>query len=216
MQVKPSTSSLPLPGKTEFFLIRHGQTEYNRKDRACGRLDPDLNAVGIRQAQSAAAKLVPYGDKIGLIVHSSQKRSIQTAKIIAQALFVPMQKDPRLCEQDLGDLEGAHWPDVLKVLQTGAAPAGGESRETFTRRVWQAICAWAPAIEQPRRVLFVAHGGTFFASGFRWGLVCQAVDNAVPHYVHMDDSREAPFQIWKISPDICTSVLSTYKPVEIA
>jgi hypothetical protein len=118
--------------------------------------------------------------------------------------------DPRIREQDLGELEGAPWPVVFHYLQSGQAPKHGESRIEFTERVWPAVVAWANSVVSPKRVLFVGHGGTFFACGYRFGFICQSVANAVPHYISTVPGSVMPFRPWALCPNYSTSVLSSY------
>ena len=45
----------------ELILVRHGETEWNHLRRIQGQIDVPLNAIGLRQAQAAAARLAPRG-----------------------------------------------------------------------------------------------------------------------------------------------------------
>ena len=42
---------------TKLILIRHGQTDWNVKERFRGRIDVSLNATGIRQASLTARRI---------------------------------------------------------------------------------------------------------------------------------------------------------------
>jgi broad specificity phosphatase PhoE len=79
---------------------------------------------------------------------SGQTRSIQTADIVAEALNLRVQVDPRLSEMDQGEWQGMTFPDIearygslygrfienpLKVT-----PPGGESTQGLARRVSRA------------------------------------------------------------------------------
>ena len=46
---------------TRFFLIRHGQTGWNREARFRGRVDIELDEAGMRQAEAVADRLAQCG-----------------------------------------------------------------------------------------------------------------------------------------------------------
>ena len=83
------------------LLVRHGQSEFNaaftltRVDP--GIPDPELTAIGRRQAEAAAAELAARG--VGRLIASPYTRTLQTASIIAAALGVPISIDPRVRER---------------------------------------------------------------------------------------------------------------------
>ncbi|MGI9498467.1 MAG: histidine phosphatase family protein [Geminicoccaceae bacterium] len=98
------------------YLIRHGQTEWNLAGRLQGGKDSPLTAQGKRQAQAIAASLrkMPPGQIIG----SPLGRASRTARIIGEALDVPVEEDERLGELRFGMAEGLtldeidrEWPD---------------------------------------------------------------------------------------------------------
>ena len=180
---------------TSFYLMRHGQTDANRHDLACGRgTDCALNAVGMGQALAAAKRLQRAGLVLQHIVHSPMRRARETAHIIGTHLGVAITERAGLEEQDLGTWEGLPWPDVLERLQSGHSPPGGESRDAFSLRIWHALAGdpsfatqatSATAGTQTKQAtapqtLWVAHGGTFFALGWPWQLVSSQVPHATP------------------------------------
>ena len=91
-----------------FFILRHGQTDYNKKGIYQGRTDVLLNKIGEMQAEEALNKLKQMLNckEIDEIIVSPLKRTMQTAKPIADF----SGKTPVICEgiteRDFGNLEG--------------------------------------------------------------------------------------------------------------
>jgi len=126
----------------KIYALRHGQTDLNASKRiqGCG-YDPPLNAVGRRQAKSAARLLESKG--IGVICSSPLKRARETAEIVAKRLkFDKTQiiKCERLRERDFGDYEGLPFEAVdlsaLRRYTDNAATPGGETIRDVAARVW--------------------------------------------------------------------------------
>jgi probable phosphoglycerate mutase len=86
------------------FVLRHGETVWNRRGCFQGQADVALSAEGRRQAAAAAAGLA--GRSPALVVSSDLRRAAETAAVIAAALGVPLVLDARLREEDLGPWEG--------------------------------------------------------------------------------------------------------------
>lgn len=87
----------------KLFVIRHGETDYNKEKRIQGRLNIPLNKNGKNQAIKLRKKLK---DKhIDLIISSPLDRAFLTASIISDGK-IPIVKDNRIIERNLGELEG--------------------------------------------------------------------------------------------------------------
>ena len=73
---------------THLFLVRHGETDYNRKGIVQGRgVDTPLNEKGLQQAQALARRMT---DEAIDAVHSSPlTRALQTARCVAESCGVP-------------------------------------------------------------------------------------------------------------------------------
>jgi probable phosphoglycerate mutase len=92
--------------KTLLYLIRHGQTDYNRKGQLQGRgIDAPLDAIGKAQSEAVARHLKT--EAIDVVVSSSLLRARSTAEIISKGLKVPFHGQyPELDEMDFGNAEG--------------------------------------------------------------------------------------------------------------
>ena len=98
------------------YLIRHGQTEFNREGRIQGRVDSALTEVGIAQAQAVGVKLAEIAATAGgrwRIVSSPQGRARRTAELIAVVMGLPAPTaDERLAEIHYGAVDGLLRPEV--------------------------------------------------------------------------------------------------------
>ncbi|REL37559.1 histidine phosphatase family protein [Rhodohalobacter sp. SW132] len=128
---------------TRLFIIRHGETDFNRKQMLQGRgIDAPLNATGQKQALQIAAALEK--EEVGKIVASSMMRSIQTAQPLASKLGMPIESFEDLDEMDFGDFEGKRKTEVLEEIErihtewasgnVSLKIPGGESPEEVFKR----------------------------------------------------------------------------------
>lgn len=97
---------------TLFILVRHGQTEWNREERFRGRADLLLNETGLRQALAAALHV--KGWPIAAIYSSPLKRALETAKIIANQLSLPVKPLDGLIDIDFGSWQGLSAKEAAK------------------------------------------------------------------------------------------------------
>jgi len=87
------------------FLVRHGETEWNRTGRFQGRSDVPLNEEGKTQAQATALALkdTPFD----AIYASPLSRALETAEIIkTYHPAVPLTTEEDFIEMALGDFDG--------------------------------------------------------------------------------------------------------------
>ncbi len=121
-----------------FFIVRHGETRWNKEGRFQGQIDTDLSEHGLAQGERVASYL--SGHPFDAVVSSPLKRALVTGQKIADACGVgTVEIDDRLTEINHGAWEGllsseveASWADVLRrwhrfpdtVLMPGT---GGES-----------------------------------------------------------------------------------------
>jgi broad specificity phosphatase PhoE len=90
---------------TLIYLIRHGETEYNRLDRIQGRgIDAPLNEAGERQAREVGAWLNTAN--VDVAVSSSLLRARQTAAIAMGMALNEIEAIADLDELSYGAMEG--------------------------------------------------------------------------------------------------------------
>jgi broad specificity phosphatase PhoE len=149
------------------YLIRHGETEFNREGRYQGGVDSALTELGLAQARAVGSRLAELaGASPGdwRIQSSPLARARRTAEIIAGAMRLASPSiDDRLVEVSYGALEGmtrpeaeARWPELAGSSSLFGRSPGGESFEALSARVG----AWlAEAAGESATVVAVSHAG---------------------------------------------------------
>jgi len=94
------------------ILVRHGQTEWNREERFRGRVDIDLDEVGVRQAKAAADRLAQWG--VAAIYSSPLKRAMATAEAIAERLGLAVQTLDGINDMHFGVWQGLSVAEARK------------------------------------------------------------------------------------------------------
>ena len=115
---------------TTLYLVRHGETVDNANQIMQGQTQGELNENGIKQAREFSDE---WKDKpIDVLVASDLKRSIDTARIIAEPHKLEVITTPLLRERDWGsftgryipELKGETWPDDIETLENLLSRAG--------------------------------------------------------------------------------------------
>lgn len=91
---------------TTFYIVRHGESEWNVKRLVQGQRK-DMNGLtekGRMQAEEIAAGLKHV--KAQHIISSDLKRAVETAEIIARTFKIPVMYSEQLREQSHGEYEG--------------------------------------------------------------------------------------------------------------
>ena len=145
------------------FLVRHGETEWNRARRYQGWSDSPLTARGVAQAEAIGQRLRALPEAGGAeIIASPIGRSRRTAEIIAECLgrTAPLRFDERLREISLGSWDGLDRREIRMLMGEEFAEfewyfrtPDGESYDEFSGR----IATWLEEVgEGP--VIAVCHG----------------------------------------------------------
>jgi 2,3-bisphosphoglycerate-dependent phosphoglycerate mutase len=153
------------------LLLRHGETTPLRDGLEVpmleGQSNPDLDAVGVDEAQRAAERLAR--EDVAAIYVTPLVRTHQTAAPLAQRLGLEPIAEPRLIEVHLGEWEGGELrrrvasrdPVAVRMVreQRWDVIPGAESNERLAARVREGLEAVAAA-HPDRTVVVVSHGGT--------------------------------------------------------
>lgn len=94
-----------------FYLVRHGESEWNAAARLCGRTDVALSDAGRRQAERLGARLRALPP--AAIYTSPLVRTAETAAIIAQGSGLAPVEDARIVELNYGAWEGKTFAEVM-------------------------------------------------------------------------------------------------------
>ena len=92
------------------FLVRHGETEYNRQNLALGQEDVPLNETGLRQAEALGRAL--SGEALSAVYASPLERAVRTAEAIATPHGLDVVIEDGLIEMDVGEMDGLPFPEV--------------------------------------------------------------------------------------------------------
>lgn len=96
----------------KLYLIRHGQTEWNKKLTFRGRIDIPLNEQGRREAEAIAEAL--KDKNIDAIYASPLRRSMETAQPTAEFFRLETVPVKGLIDINYGDWEGLTFSEVKK------------------------------------------------------------------------------------------------------
>lgn len=128
----------------KLYLIRHGETDWNKERKLQGKSDIELNTFGRTLARKTAKHLRDLS--FDLAITSPLKRAKETAKILLEGREIPLLEDERLAEMGFGCLEGYYCkgekmnipdPKFHYFYDDPAcyqAPEGGESFEELLKR----------------------------------------------------------------------------------
>ena len=152
---------------TEIYLIRHGQTDYNRQFRLQGRSDIPLNRLGLAQARAAHEAL--RGVHFDAVYASPLRRAVDTACIVSGWPEEKIELDPRLIEIGFGIWEGSDFRTLgpagtafFETPQNYTPPQGGESLDSVLRRTGGFLDA-LQQLPEDRHVLVASHGAALNA-----------------------------------------------------
>ena len=80
----------------KLYLIRHGETDWNKERKLQGKSDIELNTFGRTLARKTAKHLRDLS--FDLAITSPLKRAKETAEILLEGREIPLLEDERLAE----------------------------------------------------------------------------------------------------------------------
>lgn len=152
------------------YLMRHGQTLFNKLGRTQGFCDSPLTELGIQQAQEAGAFLKNLGLEFKEAHCSTSERAEDTLKLVFDG---PYTRHKGLKEWNFGLFEGG--PNYLepptKPGEVSHAdnfvPYGGEDVSEVSQRLDETLLAIMEASDHENS-LVVSHGGAMYAFYLKW------------------------------------------------
>ena len=154
-----------------FYLVRHGETEWNHLGRFQGQHDTRLNEKGLEQARATGLAAKEWG--VSGIYSSPLIRTMQVANEIGNCVGLPVTPHDGLMELSLGQLEGvtgeemrAGWPEVYNTWNRSpelTEMPGGESLATLEERAWQVILELEDRHDARDSLAIVSHNFTIRA-----------------------------------------------------
>jgi broad specificity phosphatase PhoE len=95
---------------TSVYLIRHGETAWNKEEIFRGRTDISLNEIGFREAELVGEYL--KGKDIHVIYSSPLSRARETARRIAQVFNLKVQPLEGITDMSFGKWEGRPLKEI--------------------------------------------------------------------------------------------------------
>lgn len=129
------------------FVIRHGETVFNKEGRYLGRTDEPLNAIGVDQAKKLAEKTSDLD--VEIIYCSPLKRAIETAEFIKTNHTCEVVINKHFIERSIGVYEGLtkeeaknEYPalyarNITRIFND--APPNGETINEVIKRVFSGL-----------------------------------------------------------------------------
>jgi broad specificity phosphatase PhoE len=162
MQVLPRSAR-----PKRLVLVRHGRTSWNKIGRAQGHADISLDAVGVRQAKTAAKRLARY--EPAMIWSSDLARARETAEYVAAATDLELVLDKRLREFDVGVRQGLtfeeferQYPDLFAEVESGqrVVVPGAENDTEVAERMAAVLREAADGLADHDTGIVVGHGAS--------------------------------------------------------
>ena len=151
--------------KTVIHMIRHGESEANKRDAYLGHYDLPLTEQGRKQAEMAADFVETLGADV--IYASDLSRARHTAFATAERLGLPVKAAPQMREMYMGQWEDmifdrvrTEYEEMFSIwandIKNGITP-GGEMVKELEQRVLAAMTKIAEA-NPGKRVMVFSHG----------------------------------------------------------
>ena len=163
--------------KSNLVLVRHGQSEWNKKNLFTGWKDPELTELGIEEAIQAGKQLKQSDIKFDVMFTSDLFRAQETGRLILEQMNqtdIATIKDQSLNERNYGELAGLNKDDARKKWgeeqvhiwrrSFDVPPPGGESLKNTAERVLPYFeSKILPEVIKAKNILIAAHGNSLRA-----------------------------------------------------
>ena len=188
-----------------FYVLRHGQTDWNKEMRLQGSTDIPLNETGREQARRAAEIFALQG--LTKIVASPLSRALETARIVGSKVNIDPIIDARLTERHFGLFEGMTIDEVkqhredMREFMNPKADIDGKHYPDNAEPLVEVIDRVYACVNEYRtdgNCLFVFHGIPFRAVTRRFLNDMYSSPNAAPvRFEQVEDK----WRMFPLDPD---------------
>lgn len=150
----------------KLYMIRHGETAWNKQRKLQGHADIPLNENGCALAEVTGKALADI--KFDYVISSPLKRAVETAELVLNGRKLPIQTDERIQEIGFGEYEGMCLEDEFAdpefekffvAPEQYQSPQGGESIEHVRERTGAFLKELAENPEyEDKTILIATHG----------------------------------------------------------
>ncbi|GLO64591.1 MULTISPECIES: histidine phosphatase family protein [Oceanobacillus] len=139
---------------TEIYLVRHGETNWNKEGRVQGRTDIPLNETGRMQAKLCFNGVKEFEPSI--LIASPLQRAKVTAEILNEQWGLPIIEMEEFKERSYGDAEGMTLADRERFFPDKDIPNMEKLEDVKQRGIKgiQEVCQRFPN----KKIVIVAHG----------------------------------------------------------
>lgn len=165
------------------YIVRHGETEWNKIGRYQGITNVPLNENGIAQAKACGNALKDV--HFDRILSSDLSRALVTAETIRGNRQLEIKTDERLREINFGDWEKLlfteieeRWPGLINQMYRRpdiVKVPNGESFQEVQDRAWSAVSDFLNENNEDETILITCHGGTIRT------ILCKLLDISISH-----------------------------------
>lgn len=165
------------------YIVRHGETEWNKIGRYQGITNVPLNENGIAQAKACGNALKDV--HFDRILSSDLSRALVTAETIRGNRQLEIKTDERLREINFGDWEKLlfteieeRWPGLIDQMYRRPdliKVPNGESFQEVQDRAWSAVSDFLNENNEDETILITCHGGTIRT------ILCKLLDISISH-----------------------------------
>lgn len=118
------------------YIIRHGETDWNKDDRIQGRLNSNLTEKGRDNATVLGERLKDI--EFAKIITSPSGRALETTELVRAAGDIDVQKNEMIMEMDMGPWQGLmkseireQYPDAYECFMNSPQLYQNEDAESF-------------------------------------------------------------------------------------
>lgn len=142
---------------TLLYLVRHGETDWNRTRRIQGSTDIPLNDTG--RAQAVRTGMLLARRSWDAIASSPLSRAAETALLIGRAIGIEnIEIIDAIVERHYGEAEGLDDHELFRLFPGDTPVPGRETRELVAARVIPALINFAEH-HAGKNLIVTTHGG---------------------------------------------------------